>query len=60
VKFHGRASDSGGGFVWCGDVPPRHESLGEYRRYTDAEKLAGVVCLTHLPRGVDLERLQSR
>jgi hypothetical protein len=41
VKFHGRTSGSGDAFMWCGDVPPWHESLGDYRPYTDAEKLAG-------------------
>lgn len=46
-KFHGRTPGSGDAFVWCGDVPPWHESLGEYRPYTEAEKRAGVVCSPH-------------
>ena len=47
VKFHGRTVGSGDAFVWCGDVPPWHESLGEYRPYTEADRLVSVVCSPH-------------
>jgi hypothetical protein len=31
--------------VYCDDrIPPWDESLGEFRHFTDAEKVAGIVC----------------
>ena len=31
-------------YVYSGSVPPWDESLGEFRLFTEAEKLAGEVC----------------
>ena len=42
VVFHARTG--GNGFVWCGDMPPWHTSLGDFREYTDAEMQAQEVC----------------
>ncbi len=55
VEFHGRTSGSGDGFVWCGDVPPWDESLGQHRPYAEAEKLAGVVCSLHPEPAVGIQ-----
>lgn len=43
IEFFARTG--GPGYVWCGNVPPWDESLGEFRNYTDAEKQAGEVCV---------------
>lgn len=31
-------------WVYCGSVPPWDDSLGPFRKFTEAEKQAGVVC----------------
>lgn len=38
---HGRTTAT---HVYCGDIPPWDDSLGEFRNFTDVEKRAGVVC----------------
>ncbi len=43
VEHFGRKG--GSGYVWCGEVAPWDESLGDYRDYMDAEIQAREVCV---------------
>lgn len=41
---NGAYRTGGPGYVYCGEVPPWDESLGDYREFTDRERDAGEVC----------------
>lgn len=50
VEFHSRTRgdvSKYGDYVWCGDMPPWHTSLGDFRNFTAAEKAAQEVCRRH-------------
>lgn len=45
VEFEYFGRVGGPGYVWCGDVAPWDESLGDFRDFTDAEMQAREVCV---------------